>query len=76
MVIFDGQKWATEADVPDLGSLECTSYEGTVRNYQGMSIDADKLPHYVGEGSSCLMLDTADLWMYHKKTDTWLKVGG
>lgn len=72
-IVQDGQTYNPGDEVPDLGSLEAVSVNGSARKYHGLSKDADKLPHYVSAGSSCLMLDTMDLWEYHEKTDTWYK---
>lgn len=74
LIWHDGQQYEIEAEVWELGSLVCTSAKGDVRNYEGLSKDADRLPHYCGTGSSCLMLDTGDFYKYHKETDTWYKL--
>ena len=49
------------------------------KNFHGLSKDADKLPKLenipdMGSGSSCLMLDTLDYYIYLKPSDTWYKV--
>lgn len=46
------------------------------KNFHGFSRDADKLPKKadipdLGSGSSCLMLDTSDYYIYHAPTDSW-----
>lgn len=74
MVWYDGQKYETEADIWQLGSLVCTSKTGDVRHYEGLSKDAARLPHYCGTGSSCFMMDTGDYYKYHQETDTWYKL--
>lgn len=45
------------------------------RDYEGLSKDLDKLPHYVDTGSSALCLDTSELYEFHKGTDTWYRLG-
>lgn len=70
-VIFDGIKYNPGDELPDLGSWVCTDARGMVRDYEGLSKDVSKLPHYVESGSSALCLDTSELYEYHKPTDTW-----
>ena len=59
-VIQDGQTYLAGEDVPEMGSLICVKKYGNIRDYEGLSKDIDKLPLYVGTGSSCLMTDTGD----------------
>lgn len=73
-VIKDGQFYEVGQEVPDLGSIECVERRGNLRSYEGLSKDVDKLPHYVASGSSCLMLDTGELYKYKKDTDEWYKI--
>lgn len=74
---IDGQSYKPGDEIWDLGSLVCTgpSYQGA-RNYEGLSKDVDKLPHYanLSTGSSCLMLDTGEYYKYEKSTDIWYKL--
>ena len=58
-VIFDGIKYNPGDELPDLGSWVCTDARGMVRDYEGLSKDVSKLPHYVQSGSSalCMILD-------------------
>lgn len=46
-VIFDGIKYNPGDELPDLGSWVCTDARGMVRDYEGLSKDVAKLPHYV-----------------------------
>lgn len=46
-VIFDGIKYNPGDELPDLGSWVCTDAKGMVRDYEGLSKDVSKLPHYV-----------------------------
>ena len=50
--------------------------EFNIRNYEGLSADIDKLPHYenLSTGSSALCIDTGDWYKYEKSTDTWYKI--
>lgn len=75
-VVYDGQFYNSEADIPDLGSIECISSDGLIREYRGLSADVSKLPKYDGlaTGSSCLMQDTGDYYEYNSKTKTWYKM--
>lgn len=80
--IYDGQTYYPGDSLPDLGNWVCTSVrkndnnEFNIRNYEGLSTDIDKLPHYenLGTGSSALCLDTGDFYKYEKSTDTWYKI--
>lgn len=71
---IDGQLYHPGDEIWDLGSLVCVEAHGDIRCYEGLSKDKDKLPHYVQTGSSCLMVDTGELYKYEKSTDTWYKM--
>lgn len=65
--IIDGQVYEPGQELPDLGSLDCVhTSEYNVRDYVGLSTDADKLPSYTASGSSCLMVDTGELYVCHR----------
>lgn len=70
----DGQTYKAGEDVPNLGSLRCTSHEDNIRHYEGLQADYSKLPHYVDTGSSCLMLDTGKVYKFEKTTDLWYEL--
>ena len=80
--IYDGQTYYPGESLPDLGNWVCTSVrkndnnEFNIRNYEGLSTDINKLPHYenLGTGSSALCIDTGDWYKYEKSTDTWYKI--
>lgn len=72
---YDGVFYKKGEELPNLGSWECVESNGMKRDYEGLSKDVDKLPHYVDTGSSALCLDTSDLYEFHKGTDTWYKLG-
>lgn len=69
----DGQYYRSGEDVPDMGSIVCVSTNGNVRNYEGLSKDVDKLPHYVGTGSSFMATDTSDIYKFEKTKNEWVK---
>lgn len=69
--VVDGQTYLPGKEIWDLGSFVCVSANGNQRDYEGLSKDIAKLPHYVESGSSALCLDTSELYEYHKPTDTW-----
>lgn len=52
MVKQDGQFYKPGQDVPDMGTLVCTSAQGNIRSYEGLAKDVGKLPTYVATGSS------------------------
>lgn len=73
--IIDGHEYKPGEEIWDLGSwVAVDSHPGLRREYRGLSTDAAKLPHYVSDGSSALCLDTGDLYMFLKSTDTWYKL--
>lgn len=69
--VVDGQVYLPGEEIWDLGSFVCVDANGNQRDYEGLSKDIGKLPHYVESGSSALCLDTSELYEYHKPTDTW-----
>ena len=52
----DGQFYKPGQDVPDMGTLVCTSAQGNIRSYEGLAKDVGKLPTYVATGSSILAI--------------------
>lgn len=69
----DGVWYDDMSQAPDFGSIRCTRNEGMIRHYWGLSADLDKVPTYVRTGSSCLMVDTGDLYFFEETTKTWYK---
>lgn len=74
IIVQDGQTYYPGDIIPDLGSIVAVEVNGNIRNYNGLAKDVGRLPHYVDSGSSCLMLDTGDLYKFLKSTDTWYKL--
>lgn len=80
--MYDGQVYYPGEELIDLGTWVCTSVDRNgdgrlnIRNYEGLSADVPKLPHYIdlGTGSSALCLDTGDFYKYEKSTDTWYQI--
>lgn len=70
-VKIDGVMYHKGDTIPEFGSIECISSEGMQRNYQCLKADVDKLPHYVEGGSTCFVVDSGELYIYHKQSDTW-----
>lgn len=75
VTIVDGQMYRPGDEIWDLGSFVATSAKGRKRNYEGLSKDVEKLPHYVDTGSSAFCFDTGDFYKYLRLTDTWYKIG-
>lgn len=73
-MVYDGITYHAGDEIHDLGTFECVEAVGMKRDYEGISKDIPKLPHYVESGSSALCLDTSELYEYHKPTDTWYKL--
>ncbi len=74
ITIVDGKKYKPGDEIWDLGSFVATSSNRKKRNYEGLSKDIEKLPHYVDTGSSAFCLDTGDYYKYLRSTDTWYKI--
>lgn len=75
VTLVDGQRYKPGDEIWDLGSFVATSAKGRKRNYEGLSKDVEKLPHYVDTGSSAFCLDTGDFYKYLRSTDIWYKMG-
>lgn len=75
VTIVDGQMYRPDDEIWDLGSFVAISANCRKRNYEGLSKDVEKLPHYVDTGSSAFCLDTGDFYKYLRSTDTWYKIG-
>lgn len=74
-VIYDGVKYKPGDVIPDLGSwVAQPSTEGMRRDYDGLSADLAKLPHYVQTGSTAFCIDTSEVYEYEKSTDRWYKL--
>lgn len=74
VLIYDGQTYYPGQEIWELGSLKATDTNGKIRNYEGLQKDLEKLPHYVGTGSSCFMIDSGKFYKYEKTTDSWYEV--
>lgn len=74
MVKQDGQFYKSGQEVPDMGTLVCTSAQGNIRSYEGLVKDVDKLPTYVATGSSFLASDTGDYYKFEESTQLWNKI--
>lgn len=72
-VIIDGQQYAPGDVLPDLGSLIAVFVNGGQRHYEGTSADAEKLPLYVSDDSSCFMRDTGEYYKFDGEQKIWYK---
>lgn len=70
-ITYDGRVYKKGEEIWDLGSFVATSVNGNIRDYDGLSSDASKLPHYVGTGSSAYCIDTGEIYIYEKSSDKW-----
>ena len=73
-MVVDGQLYHRGDEIPDIGSWVAVSSNGGIRNYNGLSADVSKLPHYVDTGSSAMCLDTGDYYKFHKPSDASYKL--
>lgn len=74
-IVIDGHTYHKNDELPDFGSLVCTSAEGNTRNYEGEYADRYKLPKYddMETGSSAFLSDNGSfkLYKYYKHNMTW-----
>lgn len=82
-VVFDGQTYENENDIPDMGSIQCVEVRGNQRDYQGFVQDAQKLPKYddLGTGSNAILIDpngteSTIIGKYDAPTKTWYNLKG
>lgn len=61
------------SDGTDLGSIESTGSNDNKWNFQLLETDVSKLPTGIAAGSTALVLDTGDLYIYHHGTEDWIK---
>ena len=85
MVKYDNHEYESKDLIPDFGSIECvwSSEDGRTRNYQGHTIDAQKLPKYddLATGSSATLIDPNGIEdtiiaKYYASTKQWLDMRG
>lgn len=72
MIKVDGKYYASESDVPEMGSVICVGVEGNKRQYEFNSADLGKLPTDCGAGSTAWEVDTGTIYKLDKKTNTWI----
>lgn len=72
-VTQDGITYNAGEEVPDMGSITAIVSNGNYREYNALSKDYDKLPHYVSFGSSCYMIDVSELYKYDAINQIWIK---
>ena len=82
-VVFDGQTYENENDIPDMGSIQCVEVRGNQRDYQGFVQDSQKLPKYddLGTGSSATLIDpngteSTIIGKYDAPTKNWYNLKG
>ena len=55
----------------DLGSVEVAEVKDSVYSFQLYNTDLSNLPTDVAAGSSALVLDTGNVYIFHQQTKTW-----
>ena len=82
-IVFDGQTYENENDIPDMGSIQCVEVRGNQRDYQGFVQDSQKLPKYddLGTGSNATLIDpngteSTIIGKYDALTKTWYNLKG
>ena len=75
MIRQDGHLYNNASEVPDMGTIVCTSFVGKLRNYAGLLSDKDKLPVYddlkTGSTASLVSDDGISVFMYESTTKKW-----
>lgn len=62
-------------DGTDLGSIEDAGGSGDSRyNFQLFSADIAKLPTDVAGGSTAFVIDTDEIYVFHRQTKSWNKI--
>lgn len=75
----DGHTYKAGEEVPDMGSIVCIASNSgslyTLRNYELLSKDVDKLPIYdnLMTGSSAYCVDTGEYYKYEATSKKWYK---
>lgn len=85
MVKYDNHEYESKDLIPDFGSIECvwSSEDGRTRNYQGHTVDAQKLPKYddLATGSKATLIDpdgidSTIIAYYDAPLKKWLNLKG
>lgn len=69
-IVYDGVTYKKGDTIPDLGSIGCIESQGMLRKYTGLQADVAKLPTYVLDGSSCIMVDSGNYYVY--ESGSWV----
>ena len=69
-IVYDGVNYKKGDTIPDLGSIGCIEAQGMLRKYTGLQADVAKLPTYVLDGSSCIMVDSGNYYVY--ESGSWV----
>ena len=73
----DGVVYKVGDEIPDMGSIVCTSREGDLKTFAGLSADEDKLPTtHVATDSTAVFNDTALIKKFDATSGTWVVFGG
>lgn len=77
MQLYDGQEYLDNAELPDLGSIQCIcTTGGGIREYRGLSSDFDKMKEYVKHApllTGCIIKfeDTGETYEYFAYDKSW-----
>lgn len=58
----------------DLGSVEVAEVKDSVYSFQLYNTDLSNLPTDVAAGSTALVLDTSEVYVFHQQSKTWNKL--
>lgn len=73
----DGVLYEVGDTIPDMGSLVCVSNENGIKQFEGFSEDAEKLPvTNLKTGSQALFYDTGIVKKFEEKSGSWTVLGG
>lgn len=70
---INGKVYEVGDELPEYGSLTFTSNEEGIVSIEGLSVDVDKLPTWVRQGSQAYMIDTERLYKFDGTNKRWLE---
>ena len=70
---INGKVYEVGEELPEYGSLKFTANEDGIASIEGNSVDVDKLPLWVRQGSQAYMVDNERLYKFDETNKRWLE---
>ena len=70
---INGKTYNVGDELPEYGSLKFINYEDGIASIEGNSVDVDKLPTWVRQGSQAYMVDNERLYKFDETNKRWLE---